>query len=208
MLGRVARARDHGGAAAVLLERFDRTRQRDQGAVREAADAAGAVAANPLAQRFVGVRPRIAIGGEPLAGRKRIAAAAHDREPAVGAAHREGQPVRRDQDVGLRRPHRPHARDDEQRHAGEPQRRSEQAQHHEAGAAEQQGSDAERRHAADRAGQARDPDRDRDHPVDAEAHRPPGDAVEAERHQDDAEDAHGMVQNDTTGIAIRFAITP
>ncbi len=53
------------------------------------------------------------------------------------------------------------------------QRRFEQAQHHKPGAAEQQRADPERRHAADRARQARDPERDRDHPVDAEAHQVP-----------------------------------
>ena len=59
-----------------------------------------------------------------------------------------------------------------------------QAQHDQAGGAEQQRPDAEGRHAPDRARQARDPQRDRDHPVDAVAHQPPEQAVEAERHGD------------------------
>ena len=71
-----------------------------------------------------------------------------------------------------------------QRSAGPAQRRSQQAHHDKSGSADQQRTDAEGRDPPDRAGQACDPGRHRDHPVDALAHQPPERPVEAERHRD------------------------
>ena len=122
---RLARARDHGGAAAILLEGLERARQRDKrpSASRPMQPAASQRMPSPRAR--VGVRARIGIGGEPLPRREGVAAGADDGEPAVGAAHREASPVGGDQHVRLRRARPPTALAmREQRHAGEPQRRS------------------------------------------------------------------------------------
>ena len=70
------------------------------------------------------------------------------------------------------------------------QRRLQQPDHQQARGAEEQRPGAEGSDAAEGAGQARDPQRDRVHPVDAVTHLPPELGIEAERNGDDAENAH------------------
>jgi hypothetical protein len=75
---------------------------RDKQTVGEPADAAGRIANDTFAERLVVDVAAVAVGGEPLADREGIAAAAMKREPAVGAADREGAAVGGYQHVGHR----------------------------------------------------------------------------------------------------------
>ena len=150
------------------------------------------------------------IGGEPLPCGEGVAAAAGDRRGVHRRrARRSVSPSAaiRTSGCGVRAAHRLATASSAT--PVDAQRRFEQAQHHQPGAAEQQRADAERRHAADRARQARDPERDRDHPVDALVPS----ATRAKPSNPNGIDTTprmpiGMVQPDTTGIASRFAITP
>ena len=166
------------------------------------------IAADAGRERSVLGRARIGVGREPFAQRKAVAARLDHGEPAIGAAHGKGAAVGRYQDVGLRRPdHHDDGAADQER-SDVPQWGLEQAEHHEAKAAQQQGAGAERRHASQCSGKARDPGRDGDHPFDAMAHHPPAIAVEPERHGETPSTPHGITQADTSGIASRLPTTP
>ena len=71
-----------------------------------------------------------------------------------------------------------------------------------------QRTDPEGRDPSDSAGQTCDPESDGDHPVDALAHQPPQQAIEAERERNNAIRPAGITQSDTIGMANRFASTP
>ena len=207
---RLARAHDHGGAAAVLLERFDRTRQRDQ---------ARRPRGGRCSRRRRSECPRR--GSRPCARahrhRRRATAGPRSvslparamRQPAVGAANREARPSAaiRTSGCGVRTAHR--LAIDEQRHAGEPQRRFEQAQQH------------ERRRCRAATARCRTPPCGRPRPAGSRPRArsrsssrcPSPSATRRSRRSRTASATTprmpiGMIQTDTTGIASRLAITP
>jgi hypothetical protein len=107
-----------------------------------------------------------------------------------------------------RRADRPERCNGKEQRTRKPQWRAQEAEHHKPGAAEQQWPGAEGGDAADGAGQARHPDRHRDHPLDArpitrqkKPSKPNGSATTPMM-------PAGMIQSDTIGMVSRFVGTP
>ena len=132
----------------------------------------------------------VGIGGKPLAGRERIAAGTMEGELAVRAAHREGAAVGGDEHIRHRRACGQHERQHHKGRAAPAQRRLQKPDDQKTGRRKQKRSGPERCDAAKRARQACDPQGDRVHPLDAVAHLPPEEGVEAERNGDHTDDAH------------------
>jgi hypothetical protein len=184
---RLARRDHQRGLIAVFDNPVRRARDGDYRAVGQTCDAGRRIAVEALLQPWIGRRARISIAVEPFPQCQYIAAAAQGGEAPTRSAHGDQICICTDQHVRLRRPQRHHDGDHDQQKSAPPQPGAQQADQAQAGRGCQQRTDAERRNAPHRTGQARHPERNHVHPLDPLPHCVPERAVEAERHGRESE---------------------
>ena len=99
---------DQRGAFAIIRQRLGPQRQRDEAAAGGWRHAAACVAGDALGQRGIGRHPRIGVRRQPLLHQETIFGRPHQMQPSVLAADADVAAIGGNQNVRLRRPHRPH----------------------------------------------------------------------------------------------------